>query len=223
MPHHEIPGAYTPSPGPALTLQDAVASLYEIAVLEGKATSTSRLQQLGHYCIAELARRGLRGAQTEITVPGGGRPKKWDVVWTWQRKPRLVISLKSILQNPGGTVPNRIDDLMGEVSNVQMYSPEIVTGYLMIFDASCERATPRTRRRRIDSLRDHLAKLSGRRAPAWSIGLVEAALVIEVDFSQGPKLITPLTEVDSFFETLVQEVRERNPGLVDEAADGCVP
>lgn len=50
--------------------------------------------------------------------------------------PRLAISLKSLLKNLGGTVPNRLDDMMGEVTNLQMYSPEIVTGYVMLFNVA---------------------------------------------------------------------------------------
>lgn len=195
------------------TLEEAIQSLYTIAVVEGKSTSTIRLKELGRFCIAELERRGLTGAVTEADVPGGGRAKKWDVVWSWHGKPRLVISLKSILQNPGGTVPNRIDDLMGEVANVQMYSPEIVTGYLMVFDSSCDPGRPSGRPSWIDFLRERLRNLSGRGAPSWSIGTLEASLVVEVDFSAGPHLVTPATATDQFFDTLVEEVRRRNPGI----------
>ena len=56
--------------------------------------------------------------------------------------------------------------------------------------------------------------LSGRRAPFWSIGMIEAFAVVEVDFSQGPKLITPPDKVEKVFNTLVSEVRKRNPYLV---------
>lgn len=48
---------------------------------------------------------------------------------------RLGISLKSLLKNLRGSVPNRIDDLMGEMANVQLWSPEIVTGYVMFLNA----------------------------------------------------------------------------------------
>ena len=119
-----------------MTLQDAVDSLYRIAVVEGKATSTKRLDGLARFCVAELASRGLHDAVTEAKLPGGGREKSWDVAWRMDDKPRLAISLKSLLKNLGGTVPNRVDDLMGEVRNVQMYSPEIVTGYIMLFNVA---------------------------------------------------------------------------------------
>ena len=118
------------------TLQDAVDSLYRIAVTEERTTSTLRLQGLAKYCIRQLSDRGLREAEAEVSLPGGGRPKQWDVAWKHHQKYRLAISMKSILSNLAGTVPNRIDDLMGETTNVQMYSPEIVVGYVMIFDVS---------------------------------------------------------------------------------------
>lgn len=53
-----------------MTLQDAVDSLYRIAVAEGKATSTKRLDGLARFCIDELAKRGLEGAVTEAKFVG---------------------------------------------------------------------------------------------------------------------------------------------------------
>ncbi len=52
-----------------MTLQEAVDHLYQIAVVEGKATSTKRLDGLAQFCVAELARRGLDGAVTETKLP----------------------------------------------------------------------------------------------------------------------------------------------------------
>ena len=43
-----------------ITAQDAVDALYRIAVTEGKATSTSRLDVLADFCVQELTRRGLK-------------------------------------------------------------------------------------------------------------------------------------------------------------------
>ena len=58
----------------------------------------------------------------------------WDIGWPSNGRVRLGISLKSLLRNIAGTVPNRVDDLTGEMANVQLLSPEIVTGYIMVFD-----------------------------------------------------------------------------------------
>ena len=115
-----------------ITAQDAVDDLYRIAVTERKATSTARLDVLADYCVQELESRGLNGVEKEASIPGAGRAKRWDVAWRHEGKYRLAVSLKSLLKNLGGTVPNRIDDMIGEVTNAQLHSPEIVIGYIMI-------------------------------------------------------------------------------------------
>src|SRR5574337_839524 len=150
-----------------MALTEAIESLYRIAVTQGKTTSTIRLQGLADYCVQELSRRGLEAAETEVTIPGGGREKQWDVAWKLHGKYRLAISPKSILKNLAGTVPNRIDDLMGEVTNVQMYSPEIALGYLMVFDVSQDSPSTRHGSTWCELLRQRLGELSGRKAPSW--------------------------------------------------------
>ena len=196
-----------------MTLQDAINALYRIAVEEGKATSTRRLDGLARFCIGELADRGLRGAVTEAKLPGGGRKKSWDVAWSMDDKPRLAISLKSLLKNLRGTVPNRVDDLMGEVTNVQMYSPEIVTGYIMLCNVAEDSHSSLHGSTWAELLKKRITRLSGRRPPSWSIGMIEASLFIEVDFSRGPRLVSGAADVAPFFDRLVTAVRDRNPVL----------
>ena len=196
-----------------MTLQDAVDSLYRIAVTEGKATSTKRLDGLARFCVTELASRGLHDAVTEAKLPGGGREKSWDVAWRMDDKPRLAISLKSLLKNLGGTVPNRVDDLMGEVTNVQMYSPEIVTGYIMLFNVAEDTYSPLHERTWSQLLKSRITRLSGRRPPSWSIGMIEASLFLEVDFSEGPRLVSGAADAGPFLDRLVAAVRNRNPVL----------
>ena len=99
--------------------QDAVDDLYRIAIAEEKKTSTSRLDVLADFCVQELTRLGLNNVEKEASLPGGGREKKWDIAWRYDGNYRLGISLKSLLKNLGGTVPNRIDDMIGEVTNAQ--------------------------------------------------------------------------------------------------------
>jgi hypothetical protein len=161
--------------------------------------------------VGELARRGLEGVEQETTLPGGGRPKSWDVAWSFHGKPRLAISLKSLLKNLAGTVPNRLDDLMGEVTNVQMYSPEIVTGYIMLFNVAEDSHSPGHESTWSDLLKSRITSLSGRRPPSWSIGMIEASLFVEVNFSKGPRIVSGESEVEGFFDHLVEEVRRRNP------------
>ncbi len=195
------------------TLQDAVDFLYRIAVIEGKPTSTNRLDGLADLCISELDRRGLRGALADVDLPGGGRQKNWDVAWEMGDKYRLGISLKSLLRNIKGTVPNRVDDMIGEVTNAQMYSPEIVTGYIMLFDSSQDSHSKKHGCSWEELLRRRLGRVTGRRAPSWGVGMIEALLVVSVDFSSGSRIVTGEDEVASFFDRLVADVRERNPVL----------
>lgn len=196
-----------------MDLQAAVDRLYQTAILARKPTSTRRMDGVAALVIGELKKRGLRGALTDMSVAGGARPKSWDVVWSMDDKPRLVISLKSILTNLGGTVPNRLDDLMGEVTNVQMYSPEVVTGYVMIFNVAEDTFSARHGSTWSELLRSRIETLSGRRPPAWSTGMIEASWFVEVDFSQGPLVVSGEGDADAFFDLLVAEVRRRNPNL----------
>ena len=194
-----------------MTLNEAIRQLYTIAVEEGKATSTIRLQGLAQFCADELVGRGLGGTETEVPIPGGGREKQWDVAWRLHGKYRLAISLKSILRNLPGTVPNRIDDLIGEVANAQMYSPEIVIGYLMVFDISQDALSARHGATWCQVLRQRLTELSGRKAPSWSVGMIEHFAILEVDFSAGPAIVQGEAEVLRMFDGLAAEVKRRNP------------
>jgi len=194
-----------------VTLQDAVKYLYETAVVQGRSQSPVRQKVLADYCIQELESRGLSRVATERQLPGGGRPKSWDVAWEYDGKYRLAISLKSILRNIAGTVPNRIDDLMGEAANVQLYSPEIVVGYVMVFDVSQDCYSEKHGSTWSELVQSRLAALSGRRPPAWTIGTVEGAAYIEVDFSRGPSLRTNPNSLGTFFDVLSEQAKLRNP------------
>ncbi|MBN1661489.1 MAG: hypothetical protein JXA93_24060 [Anaerolineae bacterium] len=195
------------------SLQDAINHLYQTAVVDSARTSTTRLQSLAEFVVEQLERRGLTGVEREVTIPGGGRPKQWDVAWMLHGKYRLAVSLKSILKNLGGTVPNRIDDLIGEVANAQMYSPEIVIGYFMVFNVGEDVFSLKHECTWCDLLTTRLERLSGRTAPHWSVGMLEGFVVVQVDFRQGPKLLTPMDDVEKMFDVLVAEVKARNPGL----------
>lgn len=126
-------------------------------------------------------------------------------------KVRLGISLKSLLSNIAGTVPNRADDLMGEMANVQLLSPEIVTGCVVIFDTTGS-GLRRDGTRWVDFFRDAVNRLSGRDAPAWAAGMVEASAIVEVDFAKGPRLVA-VPDMPAFFDRLAHCVRERNPDM----------
>ena len=102
---------------------------------------------------------------------------------------------------------------MGEVTNVQMYSPEIVTGYIMLFNVAEDSYSPLHGSTWADLLRSRITRLSGRRPPSWSIGMIEASLFLEVDFSNGPLLVSGTSDAAPFFDRLAAAVRERNPIL----------
>ena len=197
-----------------ISIQNAIDDLYRIAVTEDKATSTTRLETLADYCVQELARRGLQGVEKEASIPGAGRDKKWDVAWSYDGKYRLGISLKSLLKNLGGTVPNRIDDLIGEVANAQLHSPEIVIGYIMVFNVAEDSFSPRHGATWSGLFRSRLDSLSGRRAPSWTTGTVEDSVLVEVDFSSGSSILAASQPFNKFFDALVDEVSARNPNAL---------
>lgn len=197
-----------------ITAQAAVDDLYRIAVTEKKATSTARLEVLADFCVQEFNRRGLTDVEKEATIPGGGRDKKWDVAWRYDGKYRLGVSMKSILKNLGGTVPNRIDDMIGEVTNAQLHSPEIVIGYIMIFNVAEDSYSTKHGSTWCDLFRKRLTSLSGRRPPSWTTGTVEDFALVEVDFNTGPAILRVSQPFDVFFDTLVEQIRTRNPNAI---------
>ena len=157
------------------------------------------------------------GIEKEASIPGAGREKRWDVAWQYDGKYRLGLSLKSILRNLGGTVPNRIDDLIGEVANAQLHSPEIVIGYVMIFNVQEDAISPRHRSTWADLLRTRLESLSGRGAPSWTTGTVEDFVVVEVDFGSGSEIRLLSQPFAAFFDALIEQVSVRNPNAVERS------
>lgn len=198
-------------------LEDAINSL-----LGAASTSTLRLQALADYIIDLLALHGLPnaagGSRTrELKVEGLSRTKDWDVAYEHAGKFRLLISLKSMLKNIAGSVPNRLDDLMGELANVQQLRPEIVIGYVILFDVAEDR--PRTGGGRwSDYFEEALKKLAIRRAPIWNQGLMEGLWFIRFDSRRpaGSRLVDPVktaTERDAFVVPLLRELRLREPAV----------
>jgi hypothetical protein len=130
----------------------------------------------------------------------------------------LLISLKSILKNLSGVVPNRLDDLMGEVANVQQLSPELVTGYVVIMDEAGNTSRRDGDGTWIDHFEANLRKIAIRRAPLWNQGLIEAAWLIRIDSRRraGQRVIEA-TAADAegvgFFRALLDELYLREPTL----------
>jgi hypothetical protein len=145
-------------------------------LLTRKTQDPGRLNKLATFCIEEFARHGLKGVRggqaDEVGIRGFGRQKDWDLAFVLADKPRLLVSLKSILKNLSGTAPNRLDDLMGEAANVQQLQPEVVIGYVVIMDQAGDWMR-RDGKTWSDHFETNLRRIAIRKAPLWNQGLIE--------------------------------------------------
>jgi len=200
-----------------VTLSEAVDDL-----LGRQIQDSGRLNTLAQYCIEAFERAGLPGVRggkaAEVGIRGLGRQKDWDLAYVLAGKPRLLVSLKSILRNLKGVVPNRLDDLMGEAANVQQLSPELVIGYVVIVDEkenSVRRASGETW---IDHFEANLRRIAIRRAPLWNQGLIEGVWLVRIDTRSPPgQRLIDTTAIDAagvnFFKALIDELYLREPTL----------
>lgn len=200
-----------------MTLEDAIDE-----IIRNDSRASNRLDPLADFAIQQLDQHGLPGARggssSELSIRGLARPKKWDVAYEFAGKPRCLLSLKSIWSNAGGTVPNRLDDLMGEAANVQQMSPEIVVGYILLFDAKADKV------RRQDDLwwsqyfENAVKSIAIRKAPLWNQGLLEGTWFIKFDSRNpfGSRILEPSkaqNEGDLFFSSLLRELKVREPAI----------
>jgi hypothetical protein len=198
-------------------LSDAVDDL-----LRRQTQDPGRLNLLATYCIETFGKLGLKGVRggkaDEVGIRGLGRQKDWDLAYVLAGKPRLLVSLKSILRNLAGTVPNRLDDLMGEAANVQQLSPEIVIGYVVIMDEAQDSMRRDGKGTWSDHFENNLRRIAIRRAPLWNQGLIEGAWLIRIN-SQRPEgqRIANTIDMDArstdFFQSLLDELYLREPTL----------
>ncbi len=163
-----------------ISLSDAVDDL-----LKRPTQDSGRLDLLARFCVDAFEREGLPGVRggkaNEVGIRGLGRQKDWDLAYVLAGKPRLLISLKSILKILAGTVPNRLDDLMGEAANVQQLSPEIVIGYVVIMDEHQDTMRRDGKGTWSDHFEANLRRIAIRRAPLWNQGLIESAWLIRIN------------------------------------------
>jgi hypothetical protein len=200
-----------------VTLGDAIEDL-----LRRKTTDSGRLDTLAKYCAESFHRAGLPGVRggkaDEVGIRGLARQKDWDLAYVLADKPRLLISLKSILKNLSGTIPNRIDDLMGEAANVQQLSPEIVIGYVVIVDEAENSLRRDGTQTWAEYFEERLSAIAIRRAPLWNQGLIEGVWVLRIDSRLPPAqaLLNPV-ETDAkgsrFILALLDELYLREPTL----------
>jgi hypothetical protein len=190
-------------------------------IIPRHAQDSARLSPLADYTKSKFEQCGLPnvrgGSGGELQIRGLARTKSWDVAYNFAGKDRLLVSLKSIWRNAGGTVPNRIDDLMGEAANIQQLSPEIVIGYILLFDSQADKL-------RKDGLHwseyfEHAVKrVAIRKAPIWNQGLLEGAWFIKFN-SQSPlgsRILNPekvAEEEHRFFTSLLKELKLREPAI----------
>lgn len=181
-----------------------------------------RMSPLANYAKEELQRYGLPGVRGgdggELKVKGLARTKAWDVAYEYAGKFRLLISLKSIWKNVSGTVPNRIDDLMGEAANVQQLAPEVVIGYILLFDTAEDGV------RREDGLNwsaffeQAVKKIAIREAPLLNQGLLEGSWFILINSQNAPgaRLVDrakALSDGDTFFRSMLRKLHQREPAI----------
>lgn len=208
-----------------MTLEDAI----DIAIGKHKNDST-RLSSIADFAKQEVSALGLPGASNdpacklrggtggELAIPGLARTKDWDVAFDFAGKPRLLLSLKSIWKNAPGTVPNRIDDLMGEAANIQQRSPEVVIGYILLFEVSADRVRKEDNRLWSDAFESAVGRIAIRRSPLWNQGLLEAAWFIRFDANapKGSRVLDPAGTAQAgrdFFQALLCELQLREPAI----------
>lgn len=195
------------------------------------ARASNRQEAIQLYCCDELKKRGIKNAEIEVDMPGAYRTKKWDVGLIEDGKPVLGISCKSIVSNHGGTVPNRVDDMLGEAVNLHRRFPKAVLGYLFMMSRVDESAATKRRTRQAGGLRGkRLVKLQedGDRWFERLVGSVsraagrtgvrdkpekfEVVSCSQVDFMQNPYAVVVhegALSPDDFFDRLVEIYDER--------------
>lgn len=200
-----------------VTLEEAIH-----AIMLKPTQSPDRLLAMADYVKQQLADHGLPnasgGSGGELRVPGLARQKDWDVAYEFAGKYRLLISLKSMWRNAAGTIPNRIDDHMGEIANVQQLRPEIVIGYIVLFDLVADSKRKEDGLMWSEFFEAAIKRIAIRRAPLWNQGLLEGAWFIRFDsrLPSGQRVLEPqqvAREGTTFFHGLLAELKLREPAV----------
>lgn len=188
--------------------------------------ASNRQEAIQLYCCVEMEKRGLRGLEIEVAMPAYYRVKKWDVGLVVNGEPRLGISCKSIVSNHGGTVPNRVDDMLGEAVSLHRAYPKAVLGYLFMMSRRDEsvKTNERTKklggltRARKEELREDADRwfntlvesvtiASGRRSPRDWLEKFEAVSCSQIDFDlkrYGVVVHEGALAPDELFDRLVE-------------------
>jgi hypothetical protein len=193
------------------------------AIIRRPTQSSDRLLAMADFIKDRLAAHGLPAEGTrggtggELKVRGLARTKDWDVAYEFAGKFRLLISLKSMWRNASGTVPNRIDDHMDEVANVQQLHPEIVIGYVVLFDEVAD-STRKDGLKWSEFFEQAIQRIAIRKAPLWNQGLLEGSWFIRFNSTRplGQRLAEPdqaSAVGDAFILDLLRELHRREPAI----------
>jgi hypothetical protein len=164
-------------------------------------------------------------------MAGRYRDKKWDAGLIENDEPRLAISCKSIISNHGGTVPNRIDDMLGEAVSLHRAFPAAILGYLFMMSRRDESKKTTKRTEALSGLTADRLTFLHTEADRWFGRLVdsvtradkrtdaddvpekfEAVSCSQIDFDQYPYGIViheGALSPDRFFDKLVTIYRAR--------------
>lgn len=158
--------------------------------------ASDRQVEIQRYCCQELKARGIPNAEIEVVLPGVYRNKKWDVGVLVDGEPRLGISCKSIVSNHGGTVPNRIDDLLGEGVNLHRRHPKAVLGWLFMMSRIDESKYVQKRTAELGGMTPERRTYLEERGDIWFERLVKS--VTQADQRSGPNDFPEKFEAVSF-------------------------
>ena len=203
---------------------DLVAALADFR--QRQARASNRQEAIQRYCCTELAKRGVLGAEIELPLLGRYRVKKWDVGLVVGEDVRLAISCKSIISNHGGTVPNRVDDMLGEAVSLHRNFPKAVLGYLFMMSRRDESQNTQKRTLKLGGLTPERLEQLHEDADEWFDRLVwsvarasgrdgendlpekfEVVSCSQVDFDSTPYEIYvhgDALDPDSFFDRLAE-------------------
>ena len=195
--------------------QDAVDDQYRMPLQSGpRRRLTSMYWRTGVQALTRFVLMGVDEATSTRRGPGEEMRRPRVAV---RRSTEQVISLKSILKNLGGTVP-RIARFVRSLH--ELHSPEIVIGYIMIFNAL--RTSSKAARRGATYSAKARLRRSGRRP---SRGPREPSKTscwwTWMQFrSTDPGYVA---DFDAMFVTLVEQVMERNPNAVIRLTGDIIP
>lgn len=202
------------------SIDDLESAIAQVVLLHRN--DSQRLGPIADLTIRMLKHEGLPGARGgaggELVVQGLARPKGWDVAYEFAGKFRLLISLKSLWKNASGVVPNRLDDLIGEVANVQQLRPELVSGYVILFDIRADSRRQKDQLMWSEFFERGIESISIRKAPLWNQGLLEGNWFIRFDgaATSGSRVVDPTIAMQSgqrFVRALIDELRHREPAV----------